>query len=256
MLLIFPKSFIQLCRLDILRSQQSNIKFKNDFAKFYTNTVDTRQTFVRLFNKLRIFKHDTVVICRERLYDNLILFTRQLQIQSNIYLLLQLRRTAQHCFLYRRIYSPNDFKKVLFENTFNNLKLIKEYKNFIKKIYSKRLFMLSLAACCAFWDDNRITEEEFDELIQDFNLNYEKYLLKENVEQTFDTENLISLNDDDQLNDHLFENDCSFTVGNCLQFNDNHQWEKIINRDNFHVWRKLVNNSLYQYKGVFHFELN
>lgn len=187
-------------------------------------------------------------LIKERIYDNLIVFTRILHVQSNVYLTLQIRRIAQLCHLYRRLYSPSEFQLVI-----NNLKFFKflshEYRNYWKKYFLQRLVLFSYAVCCAYNWEERINDNEFDELIQDFIQNYEQ----NQVEKESNVK-VNRSNDDDDDRCVLQDNgDTSFMVVNCMEADNSSvitEWEEIIKRENFHVLRKSINNSaLYQYKG-------
>ncbi|XP_046912253.2 stAR-related lipid transfer protein 7, mitochondrial [Dermatophagoides farinae] len=186
-------------------------------------------------------------LIKERIYDNLIVFTRILHVQSNVYLTLQIRRIAQLCHLYRRLYSPSEFQLVI-----NNLKFFKflshEYRNYWKKYFLQRLVLFSYAVCCAYNWEERINDNEFDELIQDFIQNYEQ----NQVEKESNVK-VNRSNDDDDDRCVLQDNgDTSFMVVNCMEADNSSvitEWEEIIKRENFHVLRKSINNSaLYQYK--------
>lgn len=87
------------------------------------------------------------------------------------------------------------------------------------------------------WEDTGITDQEFAKLIDEFNF-FEETKEKINCDSS-------SQSDDSSKNG-------SYSIVNCLGngMSGNDQWEVVINRPNFHVWRKSVGNaSLYEYKG-------
>lgn len=105
---------------------------------------------------------------------------------------------------------------------------------------------MGFVACSAFsWEDNRITDEELNELIKEFVL-YENSSLAEKFSGNGNNEESC----EDSVNDTI--NNDGFMVVNCLESSKKsiENWEEVINRPDFHVWRRPVNNSsLYQYKG-------
>lgn len=217
------------------------------YSHWYGKLINDNNNNVNLFRWLA----KTTQI-KERIHDNLIVFIRLLRMQSNVYFTLQIRRFAQLCHLYRRLYSPSEFQSII-----ENIKLFKflsnEYRNYLKKYLIHRMFILSYAVCCAFNWEERINDNEFEELIQDFINNYEMNKLEKDNHSNDHCESQNQNNNNDD--------DTSFMAVNCMKAADNNtvitEWEEIIKRPNFHVLRKSINNSaLYQYKGnEFSFEI-
>ena len=176
----------------------------------------------------------------QRALDNALLFARSLHKQSNIHLSLRIRRMIQIGSLYRKIYSPNDFRAMLrhavysFESQFP---VFSRVQSRFQSCFARRhSLLLSLASIGLFsWEDNRITDQEITELIDEF-MAFEKYQEEER-----------------EAKHSQDSNSSSYMIVNCAQADDDEadSWEMIINRPNFHVWRKSVrNSSLFEYKGM------
>lgn len=195
---------------------------------------------------------------RERIYDKLILFTRMLHKQSNVYLSLQIRRVAQSCILYRRLYTPGEFRNVFVDNLLQRVKLFsfsfQRHSAFVKlqRFLNRHKYLLSFATGCFFsCDESRITDQELDELIQEF-ASFERF---ESSSLNAQNQPNGPTNGDDrpQTPDATRQQDGSFMVVSCMQADKDslNEWEEVINQPSFHVWRKSVNNtSLYEYKGM------
>ena len=181
---------------------------------------------------------------KERIYDSLILFTQILHKQSNVYFCLRLRRLGQICNLYRRLYSPQDLKNFISDHIHEKLKyFLKQPSLYLKNFLNRHRFLLSFASVGLFsWEDNRITDQELLELMKEFIAieNPHESILKTN-------NNNNESNCDSIIDESAFTK--SFMVGQCLHTTQS--WEEVINRPNFHVWRKSVKeSSLYEYKGI------
>lgn len=196
---------------------------------------------------------------KERIYDNLILFTRMLHKQSNVYICLRFRRLGQICNLYRRIYSPRDFKNLLVDRLLDRLRhfglLLRNRSSYLQnnfKNYRHRI-LLSFASVGIFsWDENRITDQELQELMKEFISIDNNCNIKSTENQNESYCKPDSTSDLKSVAKSQAEGN-SFMVVNCLQATQKsaEKWEEVINQPNFHVWRKSVNNtSLYEYKGI------
>ena len=192
---------------------------------------------------------------KERIYDNLILFTRILHKQSNVYLCLRLRRLGQICNLYRRIYSPHDFKNLFIDRIIERLMqfsiLLRQRSSHLQSLFYRHRVLLSFASLGFFsWDENRITDQELQDLMKEFMFieNSQEKSVGENQNETYCKADYNGDQSKKSLSD-----ESSFMVVNCLQatHQSTDNWEEVINQPNFHVWRKSVNNtSLYEYKGM------
>ncbi|KAF7490567.1 StAR-related lipid transfer protein 7 [Sarcoptes scabiei] len=271
--------------LNIFR-QSSNPIVRNSIVKFYSPKLSPNHSEA-------ITKSNWIIdgSLREQLYDSLMKFFHLLQVQSNVHFSLQLRRINQLFVHYRRIYSPTDFNLVFFDNILRKkilfkllTKISQRFNHRIKPKQSEKLrkFMLSFAAFYSFsWDENRIDDQEFDALIQDFHTSNERSKpekLIDNETETKDSEvkdnqEHSRLNQSDKITSN-YQTETSKLNGSCYNFNneidvdDNvedcttndcesilEDWEIIINRPNFQVWRRLIHNhSLYQYKVLGQFD--
>nr|XP_027201019.1 stAR-related lipid transfer protein 7, mitochondrial-like [Dermatophagoides pteronyssinus] len=248
-------------RLFMTTKQQipKNIRmFQNLNGSYYSKLSKNSSSLLSLKNgkliennniKLMKWLNKTTKI-KEQIYDNMIVFIKLLQIQMNIYLSLQLRRIAQICHLYRRLYSPSELQ-ILLENL-KFFKSIRMNEFNLKKYFIQRMFILSSAVCCSTfnWNEERINDDEFEELIKDFIQNYEQNQLDKNLQNPQPQQQQCELTnepDDDQSSS-------SFMAVNCMKATDINttvitEWEEIIRRPNFYVLRKSIDNStLYQYK--------
>ena len=105
---------------------------------------------------------------------------------------------------------------------------------------------LMSAVCGLFcWDNQRITDRDLNQTIHEFEV----------IQR-------VGLNGNQHSNDDKFSKSTSFSVSaetynqnkeenKCEDNEDTNEWEELISRDNFKLWRKAVpNSSLYEYKGL------
>lgn len=248
------------------RSVQSNLKlvnYSNHFSRCNNAIGSSNVRFVvgkswcpvkEYVNHIKLISSSNL---KERIYDKLILFTQILRKQSNVYLSLQLRKCGQTFSLYYRLYSPNEFKNIFLNNILHKIKnqnsYLSQHLSNIRKCANSARYLLGFATCGVFaWDEQRITDEELNELIKEFVL-IEKRATDNYMEKC--NENIrVNYNCEKESEEPSnFINDGSFMVVNCLQSTEQvtEKWEEVLNQPNFHVWRKSVSNSsLYQYKGI------
>ncbi|KAI2801638.1 hypothetical protein RDWZM_000853 [Blomia tropicalis] len=196
---------------------------------------------------------------KERIYDKLILFTCMLHKQSNVYLCLRIRRLIQISNLYRRLYSPHDFHYLIIDHVLDRLRRIglliqrrSSWWKLFSKWFSRRRMLLSFTGFGLFsWEENRITDQELQELMKEFLL----------IENSQGSSNEKDNEDQSETYGNMEESiidqngEGSFLVVNCMHSTSNNNeitsgpWEVVISQENFNVWRKSVNNtSLYEYK--------
>lgn len=194
---------------------------------------------------------------KERIYDKLILVTSILQKQSNVYITLRVRQFAQLINLYHRLYSPSEFRQMFIATLLRRLNLATVLQNgrqssLMRYFAKRRHLLLSLATCSVFsWNADGIRDKEFEDLVNEFAL-FEKMKQKHTPGSLDIENNQIENYKATTIDQH------SFMVVNCLEDDQSSKpqsysdWEVIINRPNFSVLRKAVQNtSLYEYKGIF-----
>ncbi|CAG2103060.1 unnamed protein product [Medioppia subpectinata] len=174
---------------------------------------------------------------RDELNAKVILFVTLLRQQSNVYMSLRLRRMAQICGLYNRIYSESTVNKLMSQMLIRlKARALQSLRNRLSgdKKANDSIKCLMSAVCGLFcWDSQRITDGDLRQTIRDF----------ETV-QRVGASNRIPNNDN-------MPKSTSFSVSaETHSMNDNDgQWEAVIMRDDFKLWRKAIpNTSLYQYK--------
>ena len=243
-----------LC-LTTQRGQSLPLQFIKFNIRNQHNSFESRS--YRASSLFKLCNSSQINQLKDRFIENLTIFTRNLHKQSNVYFCLRLRRLTQIINLYHRIYSPKDFH-LIFHRTINNLN---SAKLFLQNILRSK-FLLSFASLSLFsWEDNRITDKEIKNLIEDF-LVFEK--LNDYSEEDSDDKNVNDSSNGsnrriDNGSSDSTEKTSSYMIVNCLdsEDDDSENWELIINRPHFHVWRKSVNkSSLYEYKGKCPLELS
>ncbi|CAG2119543.1 unnamed protein product, partial [Medioppia subpectinata] len=174
---------------------------------------------------------------RDELNAKVILFVTLLRQQSNVYMSLRLRRMAQICGLYNRIYSESTVNKLMSQMLIRlKARALQSLRNRLSgdKKANDSIKCLMSAVCGLFcWDSQRITDGDLRQTIRDFE-----------IVQRVGASNRIPNNDN-------MPKSTSFSVSaETHSMNDNDgQWEAVIMRDDFKLWRKAVpNTSLYQYK--------
>jgi len=190
---------------------------------------------------------------KDKFNEKLLVFAHLLKEQSNVYMSLRLRRMAQICGLYNRIYSETTVHKLMSQLVARMrsraLTLIKRSN---KKSNGSVKYLLS-AVCGVFcWDRQRITDQDLNDTIEEF-VRVERVSINYNFNDSSTKSSSFSVSaESNNDNNNNEDNDCH-------QDNKNEnlldtEWESVIARENLRVWRKSVKNtSLYQYKGLHQF---
>lgn len=188
---------------------------------------------------------------KDKFNEKMMVFAALLRQQSNVYVSLRLRRMAQICGLYNRIYSESTVNKMMSQmlvrlrnrtsNTFKN-RLNSKSKEPVKCLMS--------AVCALFvWDNQRITDRDLSQTVRDFEtirrVGFENN--KDNHYDNFSTSNSFSVSAETRRHSKGTQEKKDLNDG---------QWEEVITRDDFRLWRKAVpNSSLYEYKGWLKFSI-
>jgi hypothetical protein len=168
---------------------------------------------------------------REKCNEKLILLGQMLTAQCNFYASLRIRRMAQICGLYNRIYSERSVHKLVYNfvaQMHRRAVMLRQRNNRSKSIK----FLLSAASGVFCWEKEKITDCEIKKSIEEFvkvSGGYNKQAAS----------SPLSVSASSNSNNGSWTDNIVDTG-----------WESVIMRENLKVWRKLVpNTSLYQYKG-------
>ena len=181
---------------------------------------------------------------KEKFNEKLLLFVRLLREQSNVYMSLRLRRMAQICGLYNRIYSEATAKAMMSQMLARlRTRALNSIRNRLNPNKSKDSVKYLMSAVCGLfcWESQRITDQDMNQTVHDFEV----------IQR-------CGLNRNSHLSDNISKS-TSFSVSaetqnketedKCLE--NESEWEEVITRDDFKLWRRSVpNSSLYEYKSI------
>ncbi|XP_054167124.1 stAR-related lipid transfer protein 7, mitochondrial-like [Oppia nitens] len=179
---------------------------------------------------------------RDTLYERVDIFVRLLRQQSNVYMSLRLRRMAQICGLYNRIYSESTVHKMMSQMLIRlRIRALSTLRCRLNNYKSNDSVKYLMSAVCGLfcWDNQRITDFDLKQTINDFEC------IQKNELKSFANKFSHDLNKDNCGKSNTF----SVSAETSEDKESDGQWEPVIMRDNFKLWRRSYpNTSLYQYK--------
>lgn len=183
---------------------------------------------------------------RDKFNEKISVFVRLLRQQSNVYMSLRARRMAQICGLYNRIYSESTVNKLMSQMLIRlRVRALNTIRNRLNSNKNKDSVKVLMSAVCGLfcWDNKRITDQDLNQTVRDFEV----------IQR-------VGHNGNNHSNDN-FSKSTSFSVSaethnkkNETEENksDDNEWEEVITKDDFKLWRKPIpNSSLYQYKSLY-----
>lgn len=176
---------------------------------------------------------------KDKFNEKLLIFVRLLREQSNVYMSLRLRRMAQICGLYNRIYSESTVNKLMSQMLIRlRVSALNSIRSRLNNHKSKDSVKYLMSAVCGLfcWDSHRITDTDLNSTIKEFE-DVQRLRFNQLIDDNFSksTSFSVSAETHDSSKDEMKGNDT--------------EWEAVIIKDNFKLWRRSVKNSpLYQYK--------